>query len=205
MHSSDPRELLSALARIFKKLKIPYIVTGGIAVLVWGRPRFTADIDIVVELEKDRAAVFRKALLSLGKAGYLDLDAMMEALALEGEFNFIHGESGVKVDFWILKKQDDFDIARFKRKKVKTIFGEKINFISPEDLILMKLKWHRESGSARQLEDVESILKISGKKLDMKYLKKWASKFGVSGVLRSLSSDHCFCGSEKKYKRCHGR
>lgn len=205
MQSSDPRELLGALAKILRKLKIPYIVTGGIAVLVWGRPRYTADIDIVIELEKNRAEAFREALLSLGKAGHLDYDVMMEALASEGEFNFIHGESGVKVDFWVLKKHDDFDTARLKRKKVKIILGEKINFISPEDLILVKLKWHKESGSARQLEDVESILKISGEKLDIKYLKTWTTQFDVDEIFGSLSADVCFCGSEKKYKKCHGR
>jgi hypothetical protein len=42
-----PRELLIEIAKILDKLKIPYLVTGGIAVLIWGRPRFTADIDII--------------------------------------------------------------------------------------------------------------------------------------------------------------
>ncbi len=55
----DPRHLLINIARILKQLKIPYIITGGMAVLIWGRPRFTADIDIVVELKKKDMSMMR--------------------------------------------------------------------------------------------------------------------------------------------------
>ena len=40
--------LLIKIADTLKDLKVPYIITGGMAVSVWGRPRYTADIDIVV-------------------------------------------------------------------------------------------------------------------------------------------------------------
>ena len=41
MENSDPRDLLINVAEILKRLKIPYLVTGGMAVMIWGRPRFT--------------------------------------------------------------------------------------------------------------------------------------------------------------------
>ena len=111
---------------------------------------------------------------------------MERALAKRGEFNFIDGETGIKVDFWVFKN-DPFDRSRFKRKVAKKIAGQRIYFTSPEDLILIKLRWHRESQSSRQLEDVESILKISGKELNMKYLTEWAKKMGVSRILKKLA------------------
>lgn len=40
----DPRDLLVQVAKILDKLKISHIVSGGMAVFVWGRPRFTDDI-----------------------------------------------------------------------------------------------------------------------------------------------------------------
>jgi len=40
MPQEDPKNLLVNIAKILKELKIPYIITGGMAVLVWGRPRF---------------------------------------------------------------------------------------------------------------------------------------------------------------------
>lgn len=186
MQKTGPQHLLVVIARILEKLKIPYLVTGGIAVLVWGRPRFTADIDVVVELDEIGAPALIKALKSLGKAGYIDADVVREAIKQNGEFNFIDGDSGLKVDFWVLRKKDDFDIERLKRRKARTVMGEKIYFTSPEDLILVKLKWYKASHSSRQLEDVESIIKMSGEKLNMVYLKKWANKMGVTTILGKL-------------------
>ena len=187
MEQIDPRHLLINIVKILNRLKIPYLITGGIAVLLWGRPRFTADIDIIVELKQKDIDNLEKALLSLGKMSYVDKNAMREALSVQGEFNFIDGNTGVKIDFWILKESDPFDASRLKRRTVKKILGEKIYFTSPEDLILIKLKWHKMSESNRQLEDVESILKISGEKLDIKYLKHWAKKLGVLKILNKIN------------------
>lgn len=173
----DPRHLLKEIAKILKRLSIPYIVTGGMAVLVWGRPRFTADIDIIVELKSDDIDGLATSLKTLSEAGYVDKETMQEALATNGEFNFIEAKTGVKVDFWILKKEP-FDLSRLRRQRAKNILGEKVYFISPEDLVLSKLKWYQISQSSRHLEDAESVLKISGKMIDVKYLKKWAKKLG---------------------------
>lgn len=186
MKQIDPRHLLVKIAKILGQLKIPYIVTGGIAVLIWGRPRFTADIDIVIKLQQEKIDELEKALLELGRTGYVDKETIKQALERRGEFNFIDGETGMKVDFWI-EKGTELDRLRFKRKKAKIIKGQQIYFISPEDLILTKLQWYQKSQSTRHLEDVESIIKISGKKLNMKYLRNWAKKLGVSKILNKLA------------------
>lgn len=185
MEEKDPRHLLVEVSKILQELKIPYIITGGMAVLIWGRPRFTADIDIVVELKIENIDSLTVALSMLGKASYIDKDMVKDALRRGGEFNFIHGETGIKVDFWILQKKA-FELSRLKRRVAKNILGEKVYFTSPEDLILSKLQWYEKSQSDRHLEDVESILKISAKKLDMKYLKQWAKKLEVLKLLNKL-------------------
>ncbi len=185
MEQKDPRHLLIEVSNILQRLKIPYIITGGIAVLVWGRPRFTADIDIVVELKFENINNLVKTLLLLGKANYIDKDMVKNALDHGGEFNFIHGETGIKVDFWVLKKTP-FELSRMKRKVAKSILNKKVYFVSPEDLILSKLQWYRQSQSSRHMEDAESVFKISGKKLDMEYLKQWARKLGVLNNLNKL-------------------
>lgn len=182
MFQEDPKNLLVNIAKILKELKIPYIITGGMAVLVWGRPRFTADIDIVVELDQNKVDKLEKALMSLSDVGYFDKKAVQEAINSKNEFNFIDGNTGIKVDFWVLS-DDSFDLSRLKRRKIKKVLGENVYFSSPEDLILIKLKWYKKSSMSRQIEDVESILKISDKKIDFKYLKKWAKKLGVLEIL----------------------
>lgn len=175
-------DLLTQIAEIFDRLDIPYAVTGGMAVSVWGRPRFTADIDIVVELLEKNINLLAKELMNVDKDVYVSEDAMREALERKGEFNFIHPQSQLKVDFWIVK--DNFNKQEIVRAIVKEIDGKKVNFVTPEDLILSKLLWYQLSESTRQLEDIESVLKIS--KVDMNYIKKISNQQGTMEILQEL-------------------
>jgi len=182
MESIDPRKLLVEIAGILDKNKIPYLITGGMAVFVWGRPRFTADIDLVVELSVDKLDVLEKAFKSLDEVGYVDGDVMREALAQNGEFNFIDGKTGMKVDFWV-SSGDSFDRSRLKRRIAKKIVGHDVYFSTPEDIILSKLRWWRDTGSSRHKEDIVSIISISGNGLDRGYLDNWAKKLGHKDLL----------------------
>jgi len=179
-------DLLTKITGILDKLKIPYIITGGMAVSVWGRIRYTADIDIVVELLEKNINLLAKELLNVDKDVYVSEEAMREALEKKGEFNFIHPQSRLKVDFWVVK--DNFNKQEIKRAITKEIEGEKVNFVSPEDLILSKLLWYQLSESTRQMEDIESVLRIS--KVDMDYIKKIAEKQGTLEVLNNLLKEN---------------
>lgn len=170
---------LKKVVKILQKLKIPYLVTGGVAVVVWGRPRYTADIDILIELKKREVKKFIAVLI---KEGYVDEDVVKESLKHKGEFNFIDSETSMKVDFWILQ-DSDFDRSRLKRVVIRKIFGQKVHFSSPEDLILKKLLWFKESKSTRQLEDIYSVMVIIKDQLDFDYLRKWAKKLNTLRVL----------------------
>lgn len=179
--------LLIKIGAILDELNIPYIITGGIAVVVWGHPRFTADIDLVIELIPQKIDQLTKALLKIGQDVYVDKEMIKQAIIRQGEFNLIHPTSGLKVDFWVLKRDDPFDQERMARKIAKQIKDQTIYFTSPEDLILAKLLWYKESQSTRQLEDIESILRIQ-KELDRQYLKKWAKTHSTSEILESILS-----------------
>lgn len=41
----DPSELLERLAQTLESLRIPYLITGSMATIAYGEPRFTNDID----------------------------------------------------------------------------------------------------------------------------------------------------------------
>lgn len=182
MERGDPRKLLTAVAKRLAKLRIPYFVTGGMAVLIWGRPRFTADIDIVIQLVEPKVKALLKALQAIAKKGYVDETTAREALHRKGKLNFIDPETGVKVDFWIARN-DEFLQMQLKRRRHRKVNGETVYFISPEDLILNKIIWYTSASSSGHLEDIESIFKISGDTLDLVYLKKWIKKLGLPPIL----------------------
>ncbi len=137
-------------------------------------PLTSTDIDRLIE-----------ALRSLHKESYIEKIAVLEALKNYGEFNFLDGETGIKVDFWILQKSP-FDVSRLQRRVAKKILNSNVYFISPEDLIISKLLWYKKSRSSRHLEDVESIFTISGSLLDMSYVKKWAKNLGIEKFLKNF-------------------
>ena len=180
------QELLKKIAEIMEDLELNYCLTGGFAVSVWGRPRSTFDIDIVIQLKTEKIKPLIKKLRRLSSSGYIEESTVKEAMERGGEFNFIHPESGMKVDFWVIKKGDLIGQKELERKIARNFSGQKIYFISPEDLILSKLRWFKESESSRHLEDIESILKISREKIDFDYLKSEAKKQDSLDILLKL-------------------
>lgn len=177
-------ELLETIGKIFDKLGIPYLITGGMAVAVWGKPRFTADVDVVVELMPQKLDQLAKELLRIDKDVYLDKQVMREAMIRRDEFSFFHPASGLKVDFWVLKN-DPCHRLEMKRRIAKIIGKQRLFFASPEDLILSKLRWYQKTLSTRQLEDIESVLRIQ-KKIDMRYLRQQTAAQGTPEVLEGV-------------------
>jgi len=175
-----PEQLLCKIAKILEKLDIPYLVTGGFAVAVLAKPRYTADIDIVIELIPKKVPELARELLSIDKGVYISEEAMRDALEDKEEFNFIHPQTGLKVDFWIKR----YPFEKFEKAIIKIIDGQNVNFISPEDLILSKLIWYKESKSSRHLEDIKSILEIS--KVNLNYIKKWAEEQSTIKILNEI-------------------
>ena len=53
-----PAELLAHLAASLELLQIRYLVTGSMATIAYGEPRFTNDIDVVVALLGDKIDAF---------------------------------------------------------------------------------------------------------------------------------------------------
>lgn len=213
MKEQTPTEILIKIAKILDDLKIPYYVTGGFAVSLWGRPRFTADIDLIIKMAAPQKTAFAKKMTLRGlrptvslsslkqasipvlksrvlrsdlkklfPASYLDLEQIETALARKGEFNFIEPETGLKIDFW-LAENEPFEEECFHNRKMKNI-GYKVAFISPEDLIISKLLWYKETGSNRHLEDAKTVLEIS--KVNKKILKNWAHKLELISEFENL-------------------
>lgn len=182
-------ELLVKISGILNELNIPYTITGGVAVTIWGRPRYTADIDIVIDIAPQNLKEFIGKVGELSKGIYMDIDLETPISDIKkfGSFNLIHPESDIKVDF-VIKKDDEFSQLELDRAIKKKIFDHEMNFISPEDLILIKLQWYKDSNSTRHLEDAESILKIT--EVDLKYIDSWAKKQGTFEIFEDLLEKH---------------
>jgi len=176
----EQSDLLRYLINAFDSLGISYFITGSIASIFYGEPRFTNDIDIVVDIEENH--IQRLIKMFPENEFYISEEAIREAIIHKDQFNIIHPSSGLKIDVIICKK-NDFDRSRFKRiRKIKPIEDVEANFASPEDVVIMKMLYYKEGGSEKHLRDVTGILKISGDVIDRNYIENWAEKLDVKDI-----------------------
>ena len=90
-------ELSLVFLRPLNRLGYRYVVSGGVASILYGEPRFTNDIDIVVRLRPGQAGLLCAQFPA--ESFYVDEQAAEQAASSRGQFNVIHPESGLKIDF----------------------------------------------------------------------------------------------------------
>ena len=163
------------------RLELP-MITGSTASNVYAVPRMTRDIDIVVELsERDT----EKFILAFEMDHYLEPESVREAVKRKRMFNIIHDQYIIKVDF-VVRKDTPYRLKEFSRKKRISVDGQELHIVAPEDLILSKLEWAKDSKSEVQLRDVNNLLQsVIG--LDRRYLARWAKQLGVDSLYRKAT------------------
>ena len=95
----EPSELLRRSVEVLDRLGIRYLVAGSMATTICGEPRFTNDIDVVVDLRSEQVDAFCLSFPSTDF--YCYREAVVEAIRQKFQFNIIHFESGIKIDVFI--------------------------------------------------------------------------------------------------------
>ena len=160
-------DFLKTIIEFLHRQKIPYMLSGSVALSIYSLPRATRDFDFVVHLQprdiNGLVAAFREGY-------YCDADSVKDAVAHRSMFNIIDHASGYKADFVILK-DEPFRQTEFERRIKIEFEGMTLYVVSAEDLLLSKLIWIQELQSAVQMEDIGQLsLKEN---LDWKYIQRW--------------------------------
>lgn len=177
-------DLLDVLRIVTSRLElagVPYMVSGSLALGYYAQPRMTRDIDVVVELEHEG---IQRLVAAFAADFYCDEDAVKRAVATRRLVNLVHLESAYKVDL-IVRKDSEYRQVEFQRRRRLFLGGVDIWLVAPEDLLLSKLVWARESGSELQLRDAATLV-ASVPDLDWPYMSRWASTLGVARELEAL-------------------
>ncbi|HUW18445.1 MAG TPA: hypothetical protein VMW16_04010 [Sedimentisphaerales bacterium] len=188
MKKPDIIAALDMVIECFEKVGIAYYIGGSVASSAYGIGRATMDVDLVANVELKQA---KDLVTALEKDYYIDADTVRDAIRRRTSFNLIHLDTMLKIDVFIVK-DEPYDSQAFARRQPDTLDEEssrKLYLSSPEDIILNKLRWYHSGGrvSEQQLKDVLGVLKVQGDKLDLEYLKYWASRLSLSDLLnRSL-------------------
>jgi hypothetical protein len=157
---------------------------GSLATSLHGIPRATLDVDIVADLRMTHLDPF---VAALRETFFIDADMVRDAIRRRATFNILHLATMFKVDVFVAGA-DDLLAAELARKQRVQVLEEPradVFVASPEDMVLQKLIWYRDGGgvSDRQWGDVVGVIKTQGERLDMAYLRLWATRKGIADLL----------------------
>ncbi|MEM1041400.1 MAG: nucleotidyltransferase [Bacteroidota bacterium] len=170
-------KLLAALARELDAAGVPYMVIGGQAVLLYGEPRLTRDVDVTLGVGPDRLPDVLRVVETLALRPLVEPQAFVaETLVLP--CSDVEGER--QVDF--VFSFGGYEREAIERANTAEIGGERVRFASAEDLIVLKLV----AGRPRDVEDVRGIL-VRQPALDAAYIRRWLSAFDEALGMQTVS------------------
>ena len=165
------QELLKRVARALDDAHIPYMVSGGQAVLLYGEPRLTRDIDITLGLGVEDLKQLEELTAALG---------LRSLVAQEEEFvtrtmvlPTIDDQSGIRVDF--IFSFSPYERQALARAQKIELQGSLVKFAALEDIVIHKVV----AGRARDIEDIKAML-VKNPRYDSEYIERWLQSFDES-------------------------
>jgi hypothetical protein len=155
------QDALIGLATFLDAARVPYMIIGGMANIVWGEPRATIDIDVTVWVPEREVPTF---VGQLGESYRILIDAPLPFIAATRVLP-VETASGVRID--VILGLLPFEQEAIDRARPVEVAGAVVRFCTPEDLVLMKIISDRE----RDLTDARAVLARRGDDLDLDYLE----------------------------------
>lgn len=162
------KDLIKRIAAELARRKIPYMIIGGQAVLLYGEPRLTKDIDITLGVGVEKLPLVREAVTALGLTAETDeLDAFVRDTMV---LPVSEPKTGIRVDFI-------FSFSPYERQAIKrapeVMFDNiPVRFAALEDVVIHKVV----AGRARDIEDIKTIL-LKNPGYDKDYISIWLTEF----------------------------
>jgi hypothetical protein len=165
-------QLINTVSRYLRQENIPHCLVGGLSVAIWGRPRATEDVDLLVDLTEDAVPAFHAYLEGHGVR--MDRDKAVRAIR-EGKGFPLYDTWSIH---WVDVKTPERPIDRETLERATTIdlAEEPVPIATPEDVILHKLLARRD----QDIVDARSIVLRKETGLDLDYLANRVRTLGIA-------------------------
>ncbi|MCP4710060.1 MAG: hypothetical protein GY869_15660 [Planctomycetes bacterium] len=162
------------------------MITGSTASILFGEPRLTNDIDLVVELHTEDIqkliTAFPSNVFYCPPSDVMQIEANRDT---RGHFNIIEMKTGKKADIYPLGR-DALHRWGFARRRQADLEGMQLWVAPLEYVIIRKLQFYEEGGSEKHIRDIKSMLRISGEEIDGETLKGKLEEHRLTGIWRDL-------------------
>ena len=180
-------ELLRRFAQPINQLAIPYMATGAVAAIVYGEPRLTLDLDLVLRLSPPDVTRFAAAY-GPGEFYVPPIEVLREEAGrkVNGHFNLLHLSSGLRADIY-LASDDPLDAWGLEHRRQEIVAGEPVWVAPAEYVILRKLEYYRLGSSTKHLTDIQGILRTRPDLVDRPTLDAFVRQRGLESEWRQVS------------------
>ena len=180
-------ELIMDFIAPLERAGIEYMVTGSVASIIYGEPRLTHDVDLVLALGVESASELTE--LFPAKEFYTPpVDVIRNEIlnGAKGHFNLITLATGFKADIYPAGI-DNLHIWALAKKRRFQFADNSIWIAPPEYVILRKLEYYKEGESDKHLRDISNMLMASGDMIDYEFLEKQVAKAGLTAQWQLFS------------------
>lgn len=182
MNPYEQGQAFGGVIDVLEAIGANYAIWGGLAVVAYGEPRFTQDMDILLSPISLDVSLFVR---TLAKTHYhVDEIAVNRAMS-GGFFNVIHLHYFIKTDFYV-PVEPEFQAMIAQRVYVPFDEMRRAAYITPTSLVAAKLKAYADSQSTRHLDDIASVIRLQTDKLDKQRLEMTAAQLDLLAIWRSL-------------------
>jgi hypothetical protein len=181
-------DLFTLFTSRFSSAGIDAVVTGSVAAMLYGEPRLTHDIDLVVLLDDASISALVQAFPE--DEFYCAPEEVIRVEArrtLRGHFNIIHHATGFKADVYLVGR-DPLNRWALRDRRTVALGDVTIDIASPEYVIVRKLEFFREGGSTKHLEDIRGIVRQQGEKLDRALIEAKVAEHGLVDEWRQVGA-----------------
>jgi hypothetical protein len=151
--------VLAAVAAVLRTKGLRWYVFGAQAVLAYGRPRLTADLDITVSVAIEQVPDLVSSLAAAGLR--LQPQATDDFVRRTHVLPFVHEATGIPVD--IVLAGPGLEEEFLANARELDLAGVTVPVISPEDLVVTKIL----AGRPKDLDDIAGILREQLPTLDL--------------------------------------
>jgi len=164
-------EIIARIGAGLVRHRIPYMIIGGQAVLLYGEPRLTRDIDITLGVNIDRIT---ELLAVVKELSLKPLPEDVEAFAMQTMvLPAVDETTGIRVDF--IFSFLPYEREAIGRARKIMVLNQDVCFASPEDVIIHKIF----AGRPRDMEDVRTVL-LKNPGVDISYIRNWLKEFDAA-------------------------
>jgi len=180
MRDMTVEELAAAVIDACDAENVDHMITGAFASSLYGVPRSTKDVDVVLSISA--ADPIGRISTRLDHLVHFDNQVQFDTLTWGRRLIGTARENApLKVELFELF-DDPFVLEQFSRRR--RVFSAQINretwLPTPEDVVVQKLRW----GRSKDLDDARDILAVQGPEaLDMEYIQSWCERHGTEKQL----------------------